>query len=249
MKKKIKQLHWCVSHVAVLNSVFLVLSTNLDVLFQAILVLAEPCAFFTLYSVISRCSFKPFQLDRDGSISGLSAEAMCLEIHRILENKSCILASHAQIPQSLTPDTFQLVVEYSESSTPHNLNKHFRKRIMLRSQNPLPDIQMWPLKPPEVSELQRTGPEYGQQQHKQDENSLPVPVAINDHEHCLFNKRRGLNESVLRFENHGALIVSRSLGMVDAAFPPSTAFCVWEIASCPMDPEVCSALAPLQTIE
>lgn len=96
---------------------------------------------------------------------------------------------------------------------------------------------MWPMKPVGLSRLQQVHPE-SKPQDVMDLDNSPVPVVINDHEHCLFNRRRGLHEAVLQFENHNALIINRSLGMVDAAFPPSTAICVWEIDSYPMDPVV-----------
>lgn len=151
-------------------------------------------------------------------------------VSKALKDGKCILATHEHITFPNFPiSDFQVVIEYSEAKPTCNVKRsESNKWITLRTKNPL-----------RVGLNLRDGPgdaiKEGNAEIKpaldgcsQDEGR--IPIVVSDQGESLFNRRRHLFESLLGLEREGALVVHRDLGLlVDAAFPPSSVLCLWEI--------------------
>lgn len=203
------------------------------------MILADSCAFFTLFHTISSCFHTPYQVGRGVSASHSSELEIASNVSRAVKDGKWVLATHDQITLPSFPcSEFSLVIEYSESRSNITIkHNEFQKWISLRTKNPL-QVEL-SIRNSSAHGSKEKNAEIGLTATGCSQIEESVPIIVSEKSESLFNRRRSLFESVLRFERQGALIVHRDLGLlVDAALPPCSALCLWEINSTITDNQV-----------
>eukprot|EP00899_Mesostigma_viride_P009284 jgi/Mesvir1/18357/Mv14252-RA.3 len=85
-----------------------------------ILVIADPCAFFTLYGLLARCGRRPFHFDRDGQLLGAGGRGP-VDVNRLgaavtdalHSGADCLLVGHQYLVESFPFSRFSLAVLYT----------------------------------------------------------------------------------------------------------------------------------------